>query len=208
MEGAEAMRDEEDRLDKLDKPGKLDALIDRALASYTPQEARPGLEQRILASVAAASRQRPRGWNWRPVWALAGAALVVALAVSLVFKPSRPEIAVVHRPATAGAEHSPQVTPVLASPTQSALNRGSQRSHAPGRVPLPTQFGQPRPTKEELLMARLAAQEPELMEALAKSKPDLDAPVAMAAIPDNPIVIESVEMKPIAIAPIETSSLN
>ena len=57
-------------------------------------------------------------------------------------------------------------------------------------------------------MARLAAQEPELMEALAKSKPDLDAPVAMPAIPDNPIVIESVEMKPITIAPIETSSLN
>jgi hypothetical protein len=57
-------------------------------------------------------------------------------------------------------------------------------------------------------MARFAAQEPELMETLAKSKPDLDAPVAMAAIPDNPIVIESVEMKPITIKPIETSSLN
>jgi hypothetical protein len=57
-------------------------------------------------------------------------------------------------------------------------------------------------------MARFAAQEPELMEALAKSKPDLDAPVTIPAIPDNPIVIESVEMKPIAIAPIETSSLN
>ena len=154
MEGAEAMRNEDDKL------GKLDGLIDRALASYTPQEARPGLEQRILASVAAASRPRPRGWNWRLAWALAaGAALMAALAVSLFFKPSHPEIAMVHRPATAGAEHSPQVTPVLASPTQSALNRGSQRSHAPGRVPLPTQFGQPRPTKEELLMARLAAQE-------------------------------------------------
>jgi hypothetical protein len=46
------------------------------------------------------------------------------------------------------------------------------------------------------------------MEAQAKSKSDLDAPVAMAAIPDNPIVIESVEMKPITIKPIETSSLN
>ena len=69
MEGAEAMRDEDD---------KLDGLIDRALVSYTPQEARPGLEQRILASVAAASRPRPRGWNWRPVWALAGAKIVAA----------------------------------------------------------------------------------------------------------------------------------
>ena len=199
MEGAEAMRDEDD---------KLDGLIDRALASYTPQEARPGLEQRILASVAAASRPRPRGWNWKPVWALAGAALMAALAVSLFFKPSHPEIAMVHRPATAGAEHLPQVAPAFALPAQSALNRGSRQTHAAGRVPLPTRFGQPRPTKEELLMARFAAQEPELMETLAKSKPDLDAPVAMAAIPDNPIVIESVEMKPITIKPIETSSLN
>jgi len=57
-------------------------------------------------------------------------------------------------------------------------------------------------------MARFAAKEPVSMEALATSKPDLDAPVAMAAIPDNPIAIESVEMKPISIAPIETSSLN
>jgi hypothetical protein len=189
-----------------DEIDKLDGLMDRALASYTPQEARPGLEQRILASVAAASR--PRGWNWKPVWALAGAALVAALAVSLFFKPSRPEIAVVHRPATAGAEHLPQVAPAFALPTQRTLNRASRRSHAAARVPLPTQFGQPRPTKEELLMARFAAQEPESMEALAKSKPDLDAPVAIAAIPDNPIAFESVEMKPIAIEPIETSSLN
>ena len=199
MEGAEAMRDDDD---------KLDGMMDRALASYTPQEARPGLEQRILASVAAASRPRPREWNWKPVWALAGAALVAALAVSLFFKPSRPEMAVVHRPAAAGAERPTQAAPAFALPTQRTLNRASRRSHAASRVPLPTQFGQPRPTKEELLMARFAAQEPESMEALAKSKPDLDAPVAIAAIPDNPIAFESVEMKPIAIEPIETSSLN
>jgi hypothetical protein len=202
MEGAEAMRNEDDKL------GKLDGLMDRALASYTPQDARPGLEQRILASVAAASRPRPRGWSWKPVWALAGAALVAALAVSLVFKPSRPEVAAIHGPATAGAEHLTQVAPAVALPTQRTLNRGFRRSHAAGRVSLQSQFGQPRPTREELLMARFAAQEPELMEAQAKSKSDLDAPVAMAAIPDNPIVIESVEMKPITIKPIETSSLN
>jgi hypothetical protein len=200
------MRDEDEGLGN---PDKMDALMERALASYTPHDARPGLEQRIVASVASASRPRPRGRSWKPVWALAaGTALVAALAVSLVFKPSRPEIAVVHRPATAGAEHSPRAAHVVASPTQSTLNRRSRRSHAAGRVPLRTQFGQPRPTREELLLARFAAKEPESMEALAKSKPDLDAPVAFPAIPDNPIVIESVEMKPITIAPIETSSLN
>jgi len=35
---------------------ELESLMDRALASYTEQEARLGLERRILASVAAASR--------------------------------------------------------------------------------------------------------------------------------------------------------
>jgi hypothetical protein len=208
MEGAEAMRDEDDKLGNLHKQDGLDKLIDRALESYTPREPRLGLEQRILASVASASCPRPRGWNWKPVWALAGAALVATLAVSLVFKPSRPEVAVPHRPAEAGVERSAQAAPAFASSTQNTPNRGSRRSHAVSRVPLQTQFGQPRLTREELLMARFAAQEPESMEALAKSRPDLDAPVAIAAIPDNPIVIESVEMKPITITPIETSSLN
>lgn len=186
----------------------LDSLMERALASYTAQEARPGLERRILASVAAANTSRPRGWSWKSVWALAaGAALVAAMVIPVVFRSSRPEIALVQHPA-AGVEQSAQSAPSFASPAHSTLKLGARRSHATGRVPIRAQFGQPRPTREELLMARFAAKEPESMEALTASKPDLDAPVAMAAIPDNPIAIEPVEMKPIAIAPIETSSLN
>jgi hypothetical protein len=46
------------------------------------------------------------------------------------------------------------------------------------------------------------------MDALAQSKPDIDVPITIPAIPDNPIVIESVEMKPITIAPIQSTSLN
>jgi hypothetical protein len=57
-------------------------------------------------------------------------------------------------------------------------------------------------------MARFAAKDPAVMVALTASKPDLDAPVSMAAIPDNPIATESVEMKPITIAPIQTPSMN
>ena len=57
-------------------------------------------------------------------------------------------------------------------------------------------------------MARFAAREPDLLDALAKSKPDLDAPVTITAIPDNPVATEPVEMKPITIAPIQITSLN
>jgi len=88
------MRSEDNR------PDELDSLMERALASYTPQEARPGLEPRILASVAAASRVRRRGWNWKPLWALAtAAALVAVIAIPVVFRLPRPEIAVVQHPA-------------------------------------------------------------------------------------------------------------
>jgi len=57
-------------------------------------------------------------------------------------------------------------------------------------------------------MARFAAREPELLQALAKSKPDLDALNTINPIPDNPVATEPVEMKPITIAPIQITSLN
>jgi hypothetical protein len=57
-------------------------------------------------------------------------------------------------------------------------------------------------------MARFAAREPELLDALAKSKPDLDAPIPINPIPDNPVTTEPVEMKPITIVPIQITSLN
>jgi anti-sigma-K factor RskA len=79
-----------------DELDPLDNLIDAALTSYTPQAARPGLERRILASVAAAGR--PAAWRW-PLWALSGA--VVLLAAALLFvttKPARPVVAVLQHP--------------------------------------------------------------------------------------------------------------
>jgi hypothetical protein len=51
-----------------DEVDPLESLIDRALASYTPRETRPGLEYRILASVTA---ERPFWFfGWRPAMAL------------------------------------------------------------------------------------------------------------------------------------------
>ena len=107
-----------------DENVQLDTLIDRALASYTPAEPRPGLEQRILASVAAASR--PRTWGWRPAWALAAAvALVAVAAIPLAFKSMHPTIAVVHLavvapPAVAEARQSSQAASAPANPVRHA----------------------------------------------------------------------------------------
>ena len=185
----------------------LDNLIDRSLASYTPREARHGLEQRILAAVAAGSS--PRKLSWKPVWAFAAALLLLAaVAIPLWIMPGRPQTTIAHRAPAGQVEYSPQARPALASSTQNTLNSGLRRASATVNLPLQTQFGQPRPTQEELLMARFAAREPDLLDALAKSKPDLDAPVTITAIPDNPVATEPVEMKPITIAPIQITSLN
>ena len=160
---------------------RLDGLIDRALASYTPQEARHGLEQRILASVASSSRPNPRGWYWKTAWATAvAAALVAAVAIPVVFKPSRPEIAAVHRPAAAGVERSFQTISAPASPT----------SHI------------------RAFHARPSAAEPEAVEIAARPSPGLIEPLTSAPIHDKPLTNEPIELKPIAIASIEIAALN
>ena len=114
----------------------LDTLIDHALASYTPAEPRPGLEQRILASVVAASQ--PRTWAWRPAWALAAAAALIAVVgLPVAFKSMRTQTAVVHLPVAAppaiAEQHlSPQPAPALTSPARRPL-----ASHLPAAITKP-----------------------------------------------------------------------
>jgi hypothetical protein len=187
----------------------LDNLIDQALTSYTSRAARPGLEKRILAVVAAEGSPRAHVRSWKPVWAFAAVLLLLtAGSIPLWIRPGPLQVTVARRAPAGRVEYSPQAKPALGSSMKRPLHRVSRRASAAVSLPLPTQFGQPRPTKEELLMARFAAEEPELADVLAKSKPDLDAPVTITAIPDNPVATEPVEMKPITIAPIQISSLN
>lgn len=201
----------------------LDRLIDEALASYTPQQARPGLEQRVLSSIASAANEtgpRPGRLSWNPAWLFAALALMLAVAaIPGWIRSGHPQITAVRRAATPQAGHSPLAATAAAAPaavasaTQRALDPKSRRTDAVARLPLQPQFGRPSPTKEELLMALFAAQEPETVAALVKSEPDLDAPItiapiSIAAIPDNPIPDNPIEIKPIPDDPIQISSLN
>jgi hypothetical protein len=70
------------------------------------------------------------------------------------------------------------------------------------------QFGQPRATREELLLARFAVQHPEMLFALNEEKTAIDAPISIQAISYNPIAAKPVEIPPISVAPIQISSLN
>jgi hypothetical protein len=201
----------------------LDRLIDEALASYTPQQARPGLEQRVLSSIASAANEtspHPSRLSWNPAWLFAALALLLAVAAIPVWlRSGHPQITAVRRAAAPQAEHSPLVATAAAaaaappSSTQRALNPRSRRTDAVARLPLQPQFGRPSPTREELLMALFATQEPEMVAALVKSKPDLDAPITIAPItiapiPDDPIPDNPIEIKPIPDEPIQISSLN
>lgn len=109
------MNDDNNRLRSLDR---LDSLIDRALDSYTPREPRPGLTERVLssqASVAAANHLWSR--TYKPIWALAAAAALLAVAViPLWFKSPPPAIVVAPRPGQASVEPSLRAS----SPVRSA----------------------------------------------------------------------------------------
>jgi hypothetical protein len=193
---------------------RLESLLDQALKSYTPQEARAGLEQWLLASVTAENRPRPLIRNWKLAWVFAaGALLLAAAAIPVWIGSGRSQVAEVRRASAGQAEHSPQaqssqVGPAFASFTQYKANPRLQRRHAAAHRPLQPQFGLQSPTPEQLLMLRLAIQEPEEMAALAKSKPDLNASIAIAPIPDDSIAAEPIKITPIEIKPIQISSLN
>jgi hypothetical protein len=107
-----------------DELDHLDRLIDDALASYTPQEPRAGLSQRILASVAA---DRPRTWGWRPVWAMAAAAaLIVVVVIPLTHKSTSPTIAVLRAPQLAVVGET-----AAAAPAPVSYKRHPTASHLP-----------------------------------------------------------------------------
>jgi len=163
---------------------RLDNLMDRALASYTPAQARPGLEQRILASVAAANR--PRTWGWRTVWALAAAATLLAvIVIPIRSRFPHTENAVVH-PATAAppatVEHHPS------SLAASVRAHQALRSLAAQRTP--------------------AAAESVVPETTTKSSPGFIATLTIAPIRNQPLTDGAIELKPITIAPIRIAALN
>ncbi len=160
----------------------LNNRIDHALASYTPLEPRPGLEQRILASVAATGR--PRSLSWKPLWALAtAAALVAVVAIPFALKPTRPNLAALPTPT---AEHTPQAAPAAANTTRPTFTR-PLRPAGPRRE-LPANLGQSSPG--HLAPATFAE------------------PLAIAPIRNQPLTAEALELKPITIDRIQIAALN
>jgi len=161
----------------------INGWLDIALRERANAEPRRGLEERVLARLAAQSPQR---FAWWPVWATVAAIFVIALTLAVMY-PRRQERVVNGPQHTAvppdpGAQ-APKVTPheqrsttastaanprdaaccvsarmpVRATP-QSTATQGAVRPE-PERLPRLATFPAPRPeTTQERLLAQLAAQ--------------------------------------------------
>jgi len=105
-------------------------------------------------------------------------------------------------------QHAPQAGIAVASSAREVEPARSRQRLAAEKLPPQPHFGLPRPTKEELLMLRFAAENPEEAARLAQSQSEPYAPIVIQPLANDPIVTKPIEIKPITIEPIQISSLN
>lgn len=185
---------------------ELDALLDCALASYTPAHPRPGLEDRVHARLNATAgstqgRERiPMLWVWASATAFAA-----LLLVGLTLRPhARPVPA---NPATVPSRLSiPTIpsSPIILNSDRHpaiALAHSSGKPRASRTQPtLPTPSG---PSQQQLI-AQLMANGPEAIASLARDDDKLDKPITIQSLPDDPLVTEPIKIIPIDDNPAES----
>lgn len=203
---------------------QLDLRLDQALASYTPQHSRPGLETRILQSITAkqeTSAQISYGWLWAWPASLVGLATLALIIVSATNPPMRMRrllaTSAAVLPATTGQAPVPQSSTspsrshntilVQHIPLSGLLRHKGETRHRQLARPQP-QYGLPRATKEERMLATLAGvqQSEQLLASLDTTNRD-DA-IQIAPIPDQPIALEPVKISAIATQPIQIDGIN
>lgn len=171
----------------------LDLLLDSALKTYAESEARPSLEKRILARIAAEPSVAPRT-RWLP-WAIALAACLLLFVLFMshqhrepnqtALTPSAPSSPLAALPA---APHPAQVHNAR---THSPLHSAQPIQLADRNVPLPKLdvFPTPQPLNaQERTLVVIATQTPvPLRKALVDAQSQPDAPLHIAEISIPPI---------------------
>ena len=172
--------------------GNLDDLLDRALEVYGRSEPRPGLEERVLASLRQETRHafRPALLS-RLRYALAAAVLAIGAALLLRSRPAGEEAtppAPPPVPATTTAAGSPVASGVPPTPappaTLPAPSRPVLAASRSARVPRRPAFPAPAPLgeQERLLLLYVSRTAPEELEARAGF---LDTAPALPPLPDT-----------------------
>jgi hypothetical protein len=185
---------------------ELDALLDRALASYTPVHPRLGLEDRVHARLNAASgsaegRERiPMLW----VWASA-AALVALLLVGLTLRPhaGRVPANLATVPSRLSIPSVPSI-PIIQNPDRHPAIALAHSSGNPRAIR--TQHPPPIPSgpSQQQLIAQLMANGPEAIASLARDDDKLDKPITIQSLPDDPLVTEPIKITSIDDNPAES----
>ncbi|MGA2560811.1 MAG: hypothetical protein ABSF17_14125 [Terracidiphilus sp.] len=185
----------------------LEALLDRGLATYTPANARDGLEDRVRARIAAepvpVQGSDVRSWRW--IWA-GGIAVAAALLIFGVLH------LVIHRaPVLPNTAHTAPVHPAVQQPVapRPMLAVESTRAHVGRRL---TSTKKPealeRGPSQEQLIAELMANNPGAIAVMARGQNpagnDPDKPIEIRPLEDKPLEIEPIQIKPLDESPATT----
>lgn len=150
-----------------DRKHLIDEWLDCALKQRANVEPRPGLENRILASISAERNRTPKPrWNWRPVSLAVATAIVLVIALSLHRPASKITVAV--RPAIPPSHKvSSNIAPVL--PT--GIRGKRTHAHRPPRPPHLDQFPSPQPlTEQEQILAEYVQRFPRTARLVAQAQ--------------------------------------
>jgi len=161
-----------------EQPDELDRLLDEALASYSNEEPRPGLEQRVLGRVRAAGTSRRFAWLR---WAVA--IPVFSLLVLAITHRSKPQAASVDRNLASAKPPATAVAPP-AGLRRAAVRRARVRRPEVARSPLPKRavFPLPAPlSPEERALVDLVTRFPDqarqvLVEASQRTSQPIEIP--------------------------------
>ena len=198
-------------------PEHFDNLLDRALETYSSNEPRYGLEERILARTTAGTNTQRRPVFGRPawLWLSAMAAAVVIIAVLLYPNGKRQSAPGSNPRSNTFAKTQLPPTPVIHAPdvphaVPSAIHasRNPRRPAQTPPQPATPSYGSTQPTRDDLLLARLAMQHPSLAAELAKLPTSSSTPIAVSAIPNQPIAMPAIQVKEITVATVEVAEIH
>ena len=164
-----------------DEGDERDRLLDEALSSYSAEEPRPGLEQRVLNRIRAEAGARRRAWAQ---WYIAIPALCLLAVVALVGWPRREPAPAPRRPVA----QAPEVKKPVVVPTRMRKPARQPRTRVAG-LPKLEQFPSPSPLTEE---------ERALLEFVMRSPKDAQAFLGDVEIQSvEPIRIEEIHIEPL-----------
>jgi hypothetical protein len=160
---------------------ELDKILDDGLSSYSREEPRPGLEDRILNRVRAPRERRRFSWLR---WAAAIPAVACVLSLAVTFLSTRHSVPKSRKPAPIiSTAPSPPIASADMQPTV------TKRRPKPVQSPKREQFPTPRPltAEERALLAFVARSPKQAEELLADAKSRTTEPIQIEEIRIEPL---------------------